>query len=103
LPSPTPAPDQDLRGTEAPFRRIRSGGIVPADTKRMLDDLHLAKIRAADEVLVIAPTGYMGSSTRRELACSLAFGKPASTSARSQRSTGMRVEFSQNSARCELF
>jgi hypothetical protein len=38
------------------------------ETKRRLDVLHFAKIDLADEVLFLNVGGYMGDSTRRELA-----------------------------------
>ena len=34
----------------------------------MLDEMHLAKIDMADEIFVINPGGYIGSSTKREIA-----------------------------------
>lgn len=37
-------------------------------TKRMLDDMHLRKIDMADEVFVVDPGGYIGDSTRAEIA-----------------------------------
>lgn len=37
------------------------------NTKDMLDDMHLRKIDLADEIFVINPGGYIGSSTRREI------------------------------------
>jgi len=36
-------------------------------TKEMLDDMHLRKIDLADEIFVINPGGYIGSSTRKEI------------------------------------
>lgn len=51
----------------------------PADATRIkadLDRLHLAKIDAADEVLVICPGGYIGQSTRREIDYARRAGKP---------------------------
>jgi hypothetical protein len=51
----------------------------PADAvqiKTGLDRLHLAKIDAADDVLVICPGGYVGASTRREIAYAQRCGKP---------------------------
>lgn len=51
----------------------------PADAERIkttLDALHLAKIDAAGEVIVVAPGGYVGESTRREVAYATAAGKP---------------------------
>ncbi|WP_425442550.1 hypothetical protein [Streptomyces colonosanans] len=44
--------------------------------KAMLDALHLQKIDLADEVLVVNPGGYIGESTRREIAYARSLGKP---------------------------
>ncbi|MET9517461.1 hypothetical protein [Streptomyces sp. NPDC002994] len=49
----------------------------PADAERIklaLDDLHRAKIRLADDVLVVGP--YIGDSTRAEIAYARSLGKP---------------------------
>lgn len=43
--------------------------------KQRLDDLHRAKIRLADEVYVVAPGGYIGDSTRGEIAYAESLGK----------------------------
>ena len=43
--------------------------------KAMLDELHLRKIDLADEVLVLNPGGYIGTSTRREIAYAEKLGK----------------------------
>jgi hypothetical protein len=43
--------------------------------KQMLDALHLAKIRAADEILVVNYGGYIGDSTRAEITYALQLGK----------------------------
>jgi hypothetical protein len=40
-----------------------------------LDRLHLAKIDLADELLIINPGGYIGDSTRNEVAYARAHGK----------------------------
>ena len=37
------------------------------DTKRMLDDIHKAKIDLSDEIFVINVNGYIGSSTADEI------------------------------------
>ena len=37
-------------------------------TKAMLDDMHLRKIDMADEIFVINVGGYIGESTRKEIA-----------------------------------
>lgn len=43
--------------------------------KKMLDDMHLAKIDLADEIFVINVNGYIGKSTAREIAYAKACGK----------------------------
>ncbi|MFD0020733.1 hypothetical protein [Streptomyces sp. NPDC058382] len=78
---------------EADLRETRAGGIVvrpgcdlktphalwsdPVEAEALkvrLDDLHRAKIRLADEVLVVGD--YIGDSTRAEIAYARALGKP---------------------------
>lgn len=44
-------------------------------TKRMLDDMHKRKIDMADEILVINVGGYIGSSTKSEIAYARSTGK----------------------------
>ena len=44
-------------------------------TKEMLDDMHLRKIDMADEIFVINVGGYIGESTRREIAYAERTGK----------------------------
>ena len=44
-------------------------------TKAMLDDMHLRKIDMADEIFVINVGGYIGESTRREIAHAKSTGK----------------------------
>ncbi len=44
--------------------------------KEELDELHLRKIDLADEVLILNVDGYLGTSTRRELAYARSLGKP---------------------------
>jgi hypothetical protein len=46
-----------------------------AEQKAVLDALHLRKIDLADRILVVNPGGYMGESTRREIAYAQAAGK----------------------------
>ncbi|KNX39286.1 hypothetical protein VV01_07480 [Luteipulveratus halotolerans] len=53
-------------------------GPVTDDQKAVLDALHLSKIDLADRVLVVNPGGYVGESTRREIAHARAHGKPVS-------------------------
>jgi hypothetical protein len=47
-----------------------------SDLKRRLGDLHFQKIRMADEVYIVDPGGYVGESTRREIAYAESLGKP---------------------------
>ena len=44
-------------------------------TKEMLDDMHLRKIDMADEIFVINVDGYIGESTKREIAFAEKTGK----------------------------
>ena len=44
-------------------------------TKEMLDDMHKRKIDMADEIYVINVGGYIGESTRSEIAYAAAAGK----------------------------
>ncbi len=44
-------------------------------TKEMLDAMHLAKIEMADEIFVINVGGYIGESTKREIAYAVKTGK----------------------------
>lgn len=37
------------------------------ETKEMLDDMHKRKIDMSDEIFVVNPGGYIGSSTRSEI------------------------------------
>ncbi|WP_408895659.1 hypothetical protein ACJ5H2_12165 [Nocardioides sp. R1-1] len=46
------------------------------EQKAVLDALHLSKIDLADRVLVVNPGGYIGESTRKEIAYAQAAGKP---------------------------
>lgn len=45
-------------------------------TKAMLDDMHKRKIDMADEIYVIDVDGYIGESTRSEIAYAQQQGKP---------------------------
>lgn len=47
--------------------------------KEMLDEMHLAKINMADEIFVINPGGYIGTSTKHEIAYASAQGKKISS------------------------
>ncbi|GAI99270.1 unnamed protein product [marine sediment metagenome] len=44
--------------------------------KDMLDELHLRKIDLADEIFVINKNGYIGDSTKAEIAYAINHGKP---------------------------
>ena len=46
------------------------------DLKGRLGGVHFQKIRMADEVYIIDPGGYVGDSTRREIAYAESLGKP---------------------------
>jgi hypothetical protein len=46
------------------------------DLKGRLARVHLQKIRMADEVFIVDPGGYVGESTRREIAYAESLGKP---------------------------
>jgi hypothetical protein len=52
--------------------------LITEEQKTALDALHLRKIDLADRVLVVNPGGYIGESTRREIAYAHATGKPIS-------------------------
>lgn len=53
-------------------------GPVTPEQKAVVDALHLRKIDLADRVLVVNPGGYVGDSTRSEIAYARAAGKPVS-------------------------
>jgi hypothetical protein len=50
--------------------------IDSSDLRGRLAGVHLQKIRMADEVYVVDPGGYVGESTRREIAYAQSLGKP---------------------------
>ncbi|MFC3992574.1 hypothetical protein [Actinoplanes siamensis] len=47
-----------------------------SDLKGRVGRVHFQKIRMADEVYVVDPGGYLGESTRREIAYAESLGKP---------------------------
>ena len=47
-----------------------------SDPKGRLAGVHFRKIRMADEVYIVDPGGYVGESTRREIAYAESLGKP---------------------------
>jgi hypothetical protein len=60
----------------APGVFVHSDGTAISDQeKTALDALHLAKIDLADEVFVVNPGGYIGDSTRAEIAYATRLGK----------------------------
>lgn len=63
---------------EANLRETLAGRIVLTIgcDKAGLDELHKHKIEMADEILVLNVAGYIGDSTRSEIAHALAHGKP---------------------------
>ncbi|GAA1512668.1 hypothetical protein [Kribbella lupini] len=52
--------------------------LITDEQKAALGELHLRKIDLADRVLIVNPGGYLGESTRREIAYARATGKPVS-------------------------
>lgn len=46
------------------------------DAKDRLDALHREKIRLASKVVIVAPDGYIGDSTKREIHFAEHLGKP---------------------------
>lgn len=52
------------------------GASLSDQQKAELGQLHLRRIDLADRVLVVNPGGYVGESTRREIAYARAGGKP---------------------------
>jgi nucleoside 2-deoxyribosyltransferase len=63
-------PGYDMKSPHEPG----SGRVEAAALKVRLDDLHRAKIRLADEVLVVGD--YIGDSTRAEIGYARSLGKP---------------------------
>lgn len=55
-----------------------TGEPITSEQKVALDALHLRKIDLADRVVVVSPGGYIGESTKREIAYAEATGKPVS-------------------------
>ncbi|MEH3055462.1 MAG: hypothetical protein PGN13_16195 [Patulibacter minatonensis] len=56
-------------------RFLTSDGDESTPEKQGLDRLHFAKIDLSDGIFVVNPGGYVGSSTRREIAHAEATGK----------------------------
>ena len=52
-----------------------SGDVITDSQKQMLDRMHFAKIKMADEIFVINVGGYIGSSTKNEIAYAKSLGK----------------------------
>lgn len=51
------------------------GVYLDKETKKKLDELHFKKIEMSDMVYVINPRGYVGESTKREIAYAKSLGK----------------------------
>ncbi len=60
--------------------------------KGRLGGVHFQKIRMADEVYIVDPGGYVGESTRREIAYAESLGKPAASESRGPGSNGRRPQ-----------
>lgn len=60
----------------APGVFAHDGDQITEEQKTALDDLHLAKIRMSDAVHIVNPGGYIGESTRREIAYARHLCKP---------------------------
>lgn len=60
----------------APGVFAHSGDTITDEQKASLDHLHFRKIDMADRVVVVAPGGYVGESTRREMDYARSVGKP---------------------------
>lgn len=56
--------------------KLWADGQDAEELKVRLDELHRAKLRMADEVLVVNPGGYVGDSTRAEVSYALSLGLP---------------------------
>ena len=57
------------------FGHSGDGEVWTEGTKAMLDDMHKRKIDMADEIFVINVNGYIGESTRSEIAYAKSTGK----------------------------
>ena len=53
-----------------------SGDVFTEEQKIMLDDIHKRKIDMADEIFIINKNGYIGESTKSEIAYAYKHGKP---------------------------
>ena len=58
------------------FGHSGDGEVWTEGVKEMLDDMHKRKIDMADEIFVIDVGGYIGESTRSEIAYAERTGKP---------------------------
>lgn len=57
---------------------FRDDQAIASETKEMLDDMHKRKIDMADGIYVINKNGYIGSSTKSEIAYAKSIGLPVS-------------------------
>lgn len=58
------------------FFEHTDGFVVTEDLKKLFDEKHRAKIELSDEVFVINKGGYIGTSTKNEIAYAKSLGKP---------------------------
>ena len=63
----------DMRSDQDIFGHLSPDELT--EIKCKLDELHLRKIDLADEILILNVGGYVGESTRRELAYARSIGK----------------------------
>lgn len=59
-------------------RFLTSDGDESTPEKQRLDQLHFRKIDISDGIFVVNPGGYIGSSTKREIAYAQSLGKTVS-------------------------
>lgn len=70
--------------------------VMSEGVKEMLDDMHKRKIDMADEIFVINPGGYIGSSTRSEIDYASACGKPVKYLCEAGKTPELFLELSDN-------
>lgn len=68
------------------------GAVDSAALRERLGRVHFQKIRMADEVYVVDPGGYVGQSTRREIAYAESLGKPVRYLSRERSDRGVRSQ-----------
>lgn len=68
--------DASVLVSELLRKRGRDWTADSSNLKGRLGGVHFQKIRMADEVFIVDPGGYVGESTRREIAYAESLGKP---------------------------